>query len=247
MIRPTARLKLTQDDLEFICSTLSKSPQAAESIRSLLSTPEERDAVLDDPVLFEQILTAPDLSRISPILYFYVLVRRALQKYSVDDRDAADYVASMLAEFSKPNRAEMISDHNEKQYRYLVDIIADLIDANSDEVFMMQSHLGNYSMFLVGIFPDYVYHKAKYGRAAPDFSYYEQMGSTGYKQAAGHRVARKWDLTHILELLAAEFRLIRYALNDMVDSYMHIDRHPNSTDRALRRVDSFITQKRNLI
>ncbi|MFQ5630862.1 MAG: hypothetical protein ACE5I1_18990, partial [bacterium] len=145
----------------------------------------------------------------------------------------------------KPNRAEMISDYHQKQYKYLVDLIKDLMDAHSEEVFLIQSHLGNYSMFLIGIFPDYVYHKAKYGRVAPDFSYYEQMGSTGYKNAAGHRVARKWDLTNILEILAAEFRLIRYALNYMVDSYMKMDRNPNATDRALRRVDGFISQQRN--
>lgn len=245
MIRPTARQKLTKNDFEFICTSLSNTSQADQAIRSLLTSPEERDAILDDPDLFEKILATPNLSKISPVFYFYVLVRRALQRYGLDDRDVADYIASMLAEFSKPNRAEMISDYHQKQYKYLVDLIKDLMDAHSEEVFLIQSHLGNYSMFLIGIFPDYVYHKTKYGRMAPDFSYYEQMGSTGYKNAAGHRVARKWDLTRILEVLAAEFRLIRYALNYMVDSYMKMDRNPNATDRALRRVDGFIAQKRN--
>lgn len=247
MIRPMARQKLTKNDLDFICSILAHSPRAAESLRMLLVSPQERDIVLDNPNLFEEVQTSSAMTQISPTLYFYILVRRALLKYGIDDRDVADYIASMLAEFSKAERAEMISDHHEKQYRYLVDLLQDLMDASSEEVFLIQSHVGNYSMFLVGIFPDYVYHKAKYHRAAPDFSYYEQMGSTGYKNASIHNIAKKWDLTHILALLAAEFRLIRHALNDMVDSYMYMDRSPQSTDRVMRRIDAFISRRKNFM
>lgn len=244
MIKPTARLQLTAADLDFIASTLAHNPESMGALLTLLASEEDRDEILDADALFERLQTDPNMTALSPSLYFYILVRRALKGFDIDDRDVADYIASMLAEFSNPQRAEMISKHHQKQYKYLVDLLQDLADSNNEQVFLIYSHLGNYSMFLAGIFPDHIYHRARYGRAAPDFSYYEQMGRSGYQRAASSRLANKWQLAGILEFLAAQFRLVRHALNYMSDNYMNIDRQPQGTDRTLRRVDDFIRQRR---
>ena len=247
MIKPHARNRLTHQDFEFISSTLGGDRSSArKAIQSLLVSAEERDEILDAPQLFERIMAEPSLSQISPYLYFYVLVRHVLQEYDIEERDVADYLASMLTEFSRGQRAHLISEHHEKQYHYLVDLLKDLMDANQEEVFYIQSHVGNYSMFLSGLFPDYIYHRAKYSRMAPDFSYYEQMGSTGYQQAARHRVAEQWQLSHILELLGNQFRKIRLALNYMVDHYMKMDDKPQTLEKVMRRVQTFIDEQRNV-
>lgn len=247
MIRPAARKKLTSDDLDFICYALADSRREANALFELLTSSEDRDEILDAPELFEKLHVGSAFTKISTLLYFYILVRHALKKHDIDDREVSDYLASMLAEFSKPNRAEMISSSHRHQYAYLVDLLKALSSASKEERFLIQSHLGNYSLFLAGIFPDRIYHKAKYGRPAPDLSYYEQMGSSGYQNAAHSQLALKLDLAETLELLASQFRKIRFALNYMAGEYMQLDRLPHAMDRALRRIDDFINQRKNIM
>ncbi|RMD99012.1 MAG: hypothetical protein D6814_06360 [Calditrichaeota bacterium] len=244
MIKANARNKLTAEDIEFIGSTLGRNQNARAAVTALVSSPEERDKILDAPELFERILTDASMSHISPFLYFYVLIRHVLQEFSIEDREVADYLASMLTEFSKVNRIHMISQYHQKQYRYLVDLLNDLLDADPEQEFYIQSHVGNYSMFLAGVFPDFIYYRAKYGKMAPDFSYYEQMGSAGYQQAARNRLAERWHLARILEILGTHFRQVRLALNHMVDHYMQLNRNPQSMDAMMRRVQSFIDDRK---
>ncbi|RMF65614.1 MAG: hypothetical protein D6743_07730 [Calditrichaeota bacterium] len=244
MIRPNARNRLTYEDFEFISETLAEEPRARAAILNLLATEEERDALLDMPQLFERLLAGPDLSPISPYLYFYVLIRRVLREFDIEDREVADYLATMLTEFSRGQRSQMISDYHDRQYRYLIDLLKDLLDAEPEERFMIQSHLGNYSMFLAGVYPDYIYYRRTYKKMAPDFSYYEQMGSTSYQQAAKHRLAEELELAEILETLGTKFRKVRLALNYMVDRYMHMDRKPQSMDRVFRRLQDFIQNRK---
>ncbi len=244
MIRPNARNRLTYEDFEFISETLAEEQSARKAILNLLTTEEERDVLLDMPQLFERVLEGPDLSPISPYLYFYILVRRVLQEFDIEDREVADYLATMLTEFSRGQRSQMISEYHDRQYRYLIDLLQDLLDADPEERFLIQSHLGNYSMFLAGVYPDYIYHRQKYKKLAPDFSYYEQMGSTSYQQAAKNRLAEKLEVAEILETLGTKFRKVRLALNYMVDRYMYMDRRPQSMDRVFRRLQDFIQTRR---
>jgi len=120
----------------------------------------------------------------------------------------------------------------------------DLLEVSSEETFYLRSHLGNYALFLTGIFPDYVYHRSKYHPPSPDFSYYEQVGSSNYQLAAQHTMAERFQLSEILELLAGRFKEVRLALNYLVDNFLHLDRNQNTMDRVLRRVDAFIDRQR---
>ena len=245
MIKPTARMHLSPDDVQFIATTLGKNRAGYEAVLSLLASESDRDAILDDPELFESITTQPAPANISLPLYFYVLIRHALRHFGMEKVDISDYLASMLAEFSKPGRAEMISESSQKEYRYLVDMLAALLEAaNAEQEFEIQSHIGNYSMFLAGVFPDYIYKRATYGRPGPDVSYYEQVGSSGYQHASRSRAAEKFNLSEIFSVLASHFSEIRRALNYMADQYMHLDRQPNSMDKMMRRVQDYIASNR---
>ena len=100
IVKAECRDRLTSEDFDFIVSTLGSDPIATQSILTLLSDTTTRDQVLDDKSLFRAIIDSPHDLRISPHLYFYVLVRRALLAADIDDRDLSDYVASMLAHFT---------------------------------------------------------------------------------------------------------------------------------------------------
>ncbi len=245
MIKPTARMNLTPQDVHFIAATLGKSRSDYEAVLTLLASESDRDKILDDPELFESLTTRSTPANISLSLYFYVLIRHALRHFGMERVEISDYLASMLAEFSRPGRAEMISESSQKEYRYLIDMLAELLEAaNAEQEFQIQSHIGNYSMFLAGVFPDYIYKRATYGRPAPDVSYYEQVGSSGYQQASRHRAAEKFNLTEVFSVLGNHFSEIRRALNYMVDQYMNLDRQPNTMDKMMRRVQDYIAANR---
>jgi hypothetical protein len=98
--------------------------------------------------------------------------------------------------------------------------------ASPTQTFLIRAHIGNYSLFLSGIFRESVETRAQ--RGAPDLSFYEGMGRTSYRVAADHQVARTAALDSVYGLLAENFRPVRRALNRLSDSLLHLDEAPSS-------------------
>ncbi len=237
MIRANCREKFTAEDFTFIAETLGRDSRNRLALADLLADVEARDLVLDDEQLFQRVVARSSLTRISPYLYFYVLTRRVLLEFKLDDRNMADYVASLLAEFSSSKRMHTISGEHNREYHYLADMMIDYANAASSyEAFLLRSHLGNYALFMSGLFPDYLYRKATYGRKAPGIDYYEEMGSSSYRWASQHRMASKYRLVEILANLAQYFRHVRVALNRLTDEYIHLDEKPDRMDKMLRQI-----------
>ena len=93
--------------------------------------------------------------------------------------------------------------------------------ASPTQTFLIRAHVGNYSLFITGIFRESVESRAQ--RGAPDLSFYEDMGRTNYRAAASHQVARSAALSQVFEQLADGFREVRSALNHLSDSLLHLD------------------------
>lgn len=236
MIRANCREKFTASDITFITEVLGKNRKQKNVLPRLLGDRHARDTILDDDALFRAILDKSSLGRFSPYLYFYLLTRKTFLASGIDDRDMSDYVANLLAEFSSTQRMHNPTEHHDVNYQYLVDMMADFIEASSTEAFYIRSHLGNYALFMTGIFPDNVYYKSTYGRTAPGFDYYEKMGSSSYYWAAQHQLAEKYRVSGILANLAEQFRRVRVALNKLADQYLTLDNRKKSLDKLLRQI-----------
>ncbi len=235
MIQANCRSQLTAEDFTFITKALAGDEQNRVALSALLCDEEMRDDILDHEALFRTICTSDKLTAISTHLFFYVMIRHAFRDYQIADRDLADYVASMLAEFSGGRQAYNPLQ-SQKEYHYLVDIMLDAAETTSDmEAFLLRSHLGNYSLFLTGIFPDYINHQALYKRA-PGFDYFEKMGRSSYYWASRHEFATRYGLVNILTALAEQFRLVRQALNCVSDDCLVTDIRPDDLDTILRRI-----------
>ncbi|MFQ5824188.1 MAG: hypothetical protein ACE5JB_09055 [bacterium] len=236
MIRANCREKFTVEDFTFIVDSLAEDKKNKLALTDLLTDEQTRDEILDTELLFQKVIKRTGFSKISPYLYFYILTRRVFLEHKLMDRSMADYVASMLAEFCSVRRTYSISNFHTKTYHYLVDMMMDFVDTSSWEAFLIRSHIGNYALFLTGIFPDYVYRKSTYGRKAPGFDYYEKMGSRSYRWASKHKLALKYSLVEIMAKLAQHFRPVRIALNTLTDKYMVIDERPENMDKMLRQI-----------
>jgi len=214
IVKAECRDRLTSEDFDFIVSTLGSDPIATQSILTLLSDTTTRDQVLDDKSLFRAIIDSPHDLRISPHLYFYVLVRRALLAADIDDRDLSDYVASMLAHFT------LASQVWPRSCGRLLDTTVDILHAmqgrSGEERFALHAYAGNISLFMSGVFIQRIYNRNR-RRAAPPVDYYERFGMSNFGAAGEHQLASCYDLSGIYGRLSREFRDVRLALNDMTE------------------------------
>jgi len=221
MIQANCRDRFTAEDFDFVVKTLGKSPRDSVGLQELLTDHNIRDTVLDHESLADAILSQPKQLAISPQFYFYILIRRVLKETGITDRKLTDYIASLLETFSRTARMKSPVADGGGPIQYLSDMLMALNKATPAQTFLIRAHVGNYSLFITGIFRESIERRSK--RGAPDFSYYEEMGRMNYNVVASHAVARSCDLSDIFQGLADQFREIRLALNHMSDSLINID------------------------
>jgi hypothetical protein len=172
--------------------------------------------LLDVPDLLERLLTVRSMLLPSQALFFYVVVRHALRASGLDDREVADYLSAVLLEFGQRDRAWRIDWNDDQRHRYLVDILADLEATVGDRRFKVMVHLGNYALWLSGLFPDYIAAR-RLRKAGPDVRYYEALGSRGFGLASDHVLAEEYGLDAVLRTAAERFPALRSALNGVSD------------------------------
>lgn len=216
MIRADTRSQLTARDVQLVILLLSRG--SAERRRALERRllAEGPDALLDSPELVERLLAVRTLLVPSDTLFFYVVVRHRLREAGIDDRDLADYVAAMLLVFGQRDRAWRVDWNDDQTHRYLVDILADIDATTGERRFKVLAHLGNYALWLAGIFPDYIAAR-QLRRGGPDVSYYDSLGSRGFGLASDHALADSYGLEAIFRTASDRFQTLRGALNAMSD------------------------------
>lgn len=196
------------------------------------------DALLDDPRTLNGVLTGKHSVR--PALIFYLLVRHALLESGIDDRTLADYLAALLTEFGREDRAYRIQPDDPDRYYYFVDLLTAMDAPDGRRQFLVRAHLGNYALWLSGIFPDHVVARV-HQRGAPGIDYVEAMGASGYRMAADSPFASRHGLDEVYRTAADTFPTLRVALNRIADRYLFPARAA-SVDRLIRQVtDGFDT------
>src|SRR5574341_1120834 len=234
MILANVRERLTPIDMDLVVRLLAHGDAAREARYRGRLAERGRDALLDEPSLFHLLCCAPGIGAPSAALFVYVAVRHALRRVGIDDPELGDYLSALLLEFGARDRALRISPADDQIYRYVGDIVADLdLVADARRAFLLRAHLGNFSLWLAGVFPDYVAaRRVRHG--GPDFRYYEEMGARGFRLASGHQLAREWDLAALYHRAAEAFERLRVGLNRLSD-YVFF-RSPSSPDRLMRQV-----------
>ncbi len=226
MIKANCRDRFTADDFDFVVKTLSRSERDSITLGDLLTDEEARDAILDHPRLFQTVLEHHGPLSISPQLYFYILIRHVFKETGLTDPAVSDYVASLLECFSQTARLRSPADGATGPIQYVSDMMIALQNASPQQCFRIRAHIGNYALFITGIFHETVESRSQ--RGAPDVSFYEDVGSANYRAAAGHQVARSCDLTGIFKSLSDDFRGVRRALNRVADTLFHFDQGPST-------------------
>lgn len=214
MIQANCRVQFAAEDIDFILSVLGGRIGNAECLVKLLADEESRDLILDDEALFHALLERRGCLRVSSRFYFYILVRHVFRRSDIQDRRVADYVAELLAEFSRTERARCIVPGQASPLDYVFEMLTALQKADDRTSFLIRVHIGNHSLFLSGVFPERIRTRAE-TRGFPDLKYYVGLGRSQYRMASDHQLARRYDVAGILDTLAERFEATRLALNDL--------------------------------
>ncbi|CAN5886966.1 hypothetical protein BH23GEM9_BH23GEM9_00710 [soil metagenome] len=240
MILPHIRSSFNRADASFVIWLLTRGSESARSREETRLHERGIDAVLDDPRTLNALLAGREFSTARPELVFYVLVRHALLEDGITDRGVADYLAGLVLAFGRDGRAYHVAEDN-TEYRYLVDIVAAGDQSTGRRAFMLRAHLGEFALWLSGLFPDHIVAREN-RKAAPPISYYEELGSTGYRLAARYDEAEQHGIAELYRNCADFFPALRIALNRVADRHL-FPATGDRIDRLLRQVaDSFRQQ-----
>jgi hypothetical protein len=217
MILADTRHRLTRDDAQLATRLLAR--ESGENLADLERriADEGIDAILDDPRLARALLHQTAGAHASFTLFAYVMIRHALRNAGEQDRGLADYVSAIVVHFGFRDRAHRIAGHDDEIYRALVDLVEDLNDPDTRRSFLVRAHLGNYALWLSGIFPDFI-EQRRWRRGGPDLDYFEELGRKGFQLAADHQLAEEHGLAPLYASAAERFGVLRSALNVVSDS-----------------------------
>ena len=163
----------------------------------------------------------PAQLRISSQFYFYVLARHVFQQAGISDRKLCDYIGSLLETFSRTSLLRTPHANGEAVQQYISDMLIALQRVTSEQAFLLRAHVGNYSLFISGIFHENTHRRSL--RGGPDVRFYEEIGRTNYQMVSGHATARRCELNDVFRVLADRFRDVRVALNQLSDQLLNLD------------------------
>lgn len=241
MILANTRQRLTRDDAQLALRLVARGSASEYDAAEERLRNKGVDLLLDDERLLAGLLSSPQGAHASLTLFAYVIVRHALRDAGADDRTMADYVASMLLQFGVRDRARRIGDSDDEVYTTLADLLAHAGDGIGNDsqgtgatrAFLVRTHLGNYALWLSGMFPDHVEHR-RWRKGGPDLDYFEDMGRRGFTLAARHRLANAYGLDGLFTAMADRFGVVRVALNRVSDQLLFPRVH--SAERLMRQV-----------
>ncbi|MCH2155401.1 MAG: hypothetical protein MK080_05320 [Opitutales bacterium] len=211
---PFCRNRLTACDVQFIDQVLSQGDTSSSALQELLGDDQSRDLVLDNEALYESLITISEVLPVSPQLYFYVIVRRLLRDAKIDDRDAADYVASLLTTLANVSRRNRHGLGRNIAYFYISEAMEHIERTPRERRFYVRARVANLSLMVTSLFDAHLRQRVE-RKAAPSPEVYAQMGISQFERLSHHQLSGLFQLSDTFDLLAKEFRKVRSCLQDM--------------------------------
>lgn len=233
MILADVRHRLTRNDAQLAMRLIARGDERELEQCEAALRDQGIDALLDDPRLIAALMTAPQGAHSSFPLFAYVAVRQALHEAGEDNRALADYMAAIVIAFAAKGRAERVGESDDERYDTLAALVSDTNDPDAQRSFLVRAHLGNYALWLAGLFPDFIVQR-RWKRGGPDLDYYDEMGKRGFQLAADHRLAEEHGLRTLYAMASLRFETMRSALNNVSDRMLFPNVH--TPERLMRQV-----------
>lgn len=214
---------LPAEDLAFI---LARFPHGSGDTEAMVATLQHSDStletMLDSRFVADAVLGNDLLLDVSPALLFQVLLRQTLgERRSFIERQVINYLANLLSLFVHSDRVERPVAGQEISSPYLVDLIEAATHATPPRRFEIEVHIGNYALFLLGIYGRWIEHRHRYHKRLVGIDFYRSFGRSYYHQAAAHPLAYRLGLHNVLTRLSEAFDDYVEALNDLSRRHLH--------------------------
>jgi len=138
----------------------------------------------------------------------------------LEDTHISNYIANMLAQFIESSKLFSMGDDEKRSHQYIVDMITNSLHSDNSEKFYIYCHIGNYTLFLTGMIPEYIKYRYESKRRPVDKHYYVGFGKTYYGLASEHTNARRNRLTGTLSQLSEGFEAVSQVLSFMNKEYL---------------------------
>lgn len=211
---PTAQL--TERDLLFLFEHFPQpGVDAVEAVRRVHRMPSTLESLLDSEYVHRAMLDrSVAWLDVSPRLFFNVLLRHALPRTrTTEERRAINYLANMLALFVDAERVVRVEPGDERTYEYIVDLVTEAASVGPERQFLVHCHIGNYALFLSGLYARAIEHRHRYRRRPVSLDYYRQTGRSFYATAALNWRAQRFGLRDVFHQLSGRFDYYRGGLH----------------------------------
>ncbi len=215
--------RLTDKDLRFLIDNFPAPGGSFEEMAALVhELPTTIESMLDSDFLVRRILERRDLLLdVSPFLLFNVMLRQVLDhRRSRDERGIINYIANLLSLFVHTERLYRVAPGDEQTHAYLVEMIGEAENADPRRQFLIYAHIGNFALFLTGMFPGWIEHRHRYHRRSVDKRFYTDFGRAYFEMAANHPLAEAYQLDSVFFRLAFLFEDYQQAVNRMASEYL---------------------------
>lgn len=233
MLVANVRSRFSRADAQLAIALLEQAGEGEAATSEARLRDDGLDSILDDPRLLHALLATRLGSCASEPLFLYVVARHAMLQSGEDEVMLADYAASILLHFGLRGRANRVADADDETYDTVAALAGEVEGPDIRRTLLVRAHLGNYALWLAGIFPDYIEHR-RWRRGGPPIDYYDEMGQRGFQLAAEHRLANEHGLKPMFAMAAERFGVMRVALNRVSDTLMFPN--VNSPERLMRQV-----------
>ena len=214
---------LADRDIQFLIKNFPKPGRSYEEIAELIhELPTTLESRLNSESLFDKIRDSSEsLLQISPFLFFSVLLRRSLtDRRILGDRRVVNYISNLLTLFVQTNRLHHVCHQGELSTHYLTDMMTDAQGADPHRQFLIYSHIGNYSLYVAGLFPESIKYRQRYRDRPVGLQFYINFGRQYYEQASGHAIAREYELDEVFFRLSIMFEVYKDVLNHLAKQYL---------------------------
>ena len=215
--------RLRGTDLQFLIENFPKPGRSYEEIAQLVdSLPAALDSMLNSEALFNEIRDHEQfILQISPFLFFNVLLRRSLiDQRILGDKRVVNYIANLLSIFIRAERVHQLHKGGDQTFHYITDMIQEAANSDKRKQFLIYSHIGNYSLYITGLFPQWIEYRHRYKNRPVNTQFYTNFGREYYERASTHALAREYGLDEVFFRLSIMFEVYKDALNHLTKQYL---------------------------
>jgi hypothetical protein len=138
---------------------------------------------------------------------FRTLTEMSFEQIALRDRELMRYVADLLVEFVHVDNLYRLRDAQGRRLEHLVDMLIELHDQGPADAREARKHLGDYTLFIVGLYPESLTRR----RRAVSAEYYIARGKEAYLIVA--EMDRSKPTESLFRRLAEHFEHCVTALN----------------------------------